>query len=916
VNAVKESLIIPGSCEGDYNELIPVGRINPSYSLPRYPHEHDLMLKKSAMWDIDSQFCIQYRDQVEGKFFFNYPTAATVHKAEMRLDEKRPKAGSDSTKELSLQFVDKILEIPLTHKVWTHEQVLEHTDMEKGSGMPLCYLGYQTRADWVNNREFQAALKSTKTLYEYIIQFGVYTKNVGKVEWATMADHVDGKARTFNIPGANVLYAQHMCYAQGNENLKEHVWSMYGFNPFKSGVRQMEDLLLEKNEFGVLKYPIRFAWDVRGYDRKLNLTHVANRRYKYFCVLNKDPYHQKLARWVCQGLKQSFMIMSNGDVVIRVRGNNSGSGMTTADNIEAGFEILTDVLLAAHYEKMKRYPTFEEIYENPVFIYGDDNLGAVTENYSKILDYEWLSDRLLKYHALELKSFEGGYEYPLEKLTFLGFSFGYDRMYVAPKWDLKRMLLPIMYRQGTDEPFKFVARIYSILILVYPYPQMFDEIRNLFIKTLQYYSSQDGVGNGHPVIKSFIRAGPPTKEEMDRFYFGLEGGGTKINLMTTKLTFLYPTIIPVENGGYKCESTVMGDVFAHLTTVNLDSNIAFAMMLSKFGEIIAEAWVPPLFEEKKKSIEDEVKKLDIKISDNDRLRIIACIHSHLFKGTASIAPTDDKKKPKPGSFNPYGNGQTDEQRKILFDIIRDKYPGLNVHSDAPLLGLDVIAKIQNDIIGIREREENVQSEKRPSELKDQGQGSYNEHGNEQDNPISECALKYLCAVFNLEYEEVDCVIHEAYEAYRDQKLIIKKLPPVELEGTFNQYGNDQMDVEPNVKVNLNNYRAQRRRQYEPQSVTFRKRYTWAPSQLQAQEIGSTAIPAQNMPIVRLFGTFNPYGNGQRITRKQFIVKRVASGMTQQQAEKAWNKGPPNKKNKLKRNGPKKKIGWLDHLIKL
>jgi hypothetical protein len=758
--------------------------------MKKYVVGNDLRLSPSKLWAIDEDFCNQYKDHVNGKFFWNVPNQESVTKAEQRLDEKRSWPQTDMCKQLALEYVDKILEVPLTHVMWTHEKVIEHTDLTKGAGPPLIWEGIATRIDFINSEVFQSKLGDKERLYEYIMSFDTMTRNCAKEEWASIEDLVTNKSRTFNMPGFNCLYAQHLCYGQGNENLKEYVWSKYGFNPFKSGVRKMEDRLLKKNKYGKRKYPILFDWDARGYDRKLDLRNVANRRYRYFCVRNVNEFDRALAHWVSQGMKASIMIMTNGDVVIRIRGNNSGSGMTTANNIEAGFEILTDVMIAAYYESYKKFPTFEKVYSQPVFLYGDDNLAGCSKKFAKILDETWLRDRLMVMHSIDLKEFHGGWEYPLDKMTFLGFKFGYERMYVTPKWNPDRLLLPIMYSRGSEDDVQFLGKMYSILLLSYGHKRLFEELRKVYILVLSYYA-QPLPGHGHPTVKAIVRNGGPSNESMGAFYFGLEGGGPKID-MTTKLTILYPTLTQVEGGGYKCESTIMGDVFEHIVTNNADPMIAYSAMFTRFGELIAAAWPPPVLEKVKSTIEDEVKKLDIKVSETDRLRLVHCIHTQLWKSIPYGRTVDTSKTPKPGSYNPYGNQNGD--RAMWEKELNEEGKSIYKYLDAILPPPGV---------------NSLDDQQKNSLIDDIQKGCWE---NQRDIEVQNRNLK-----------------------------IEKKLPPVERQGVYNQYGNEMI------------YR-------------FLKE--------------------------RFQGSFNPYGNGQKISKKKFIARRIKQGMTLAQAEAAWKRGPP------------------------
>jgi hypothetical protein len=247
-----------------YQELIPVGRVSSRISLPNYPENVSITLRPSLTQKIDPDYFMLKQDLCKGKYFYNNPTRETIENAEMRLDEERPFPISDSAKEIALRYVDMALEVPLTHKAWTFEQTAEHMERQKGAGFPLAYLGFQDRQSFIDWCVVQGYHEDIELLTDILMDLGPFVKSVGKVEWGAIADYLAKKSRTFMIPGAHILLAQLLCYGQGNMNLKNFLWSAYGFNPFKGGVMRMAREFLCIDEQGRRKYPIIIAWDVKA----------------------------------------------------------------------------------------------------------------------------------------------------------------------------------------------------------------------------------------------------------------------------------------------------------------------------------------------------------------------------------------------------------------------------------------------------------------------------------------------------------------------------------------------------------------------------------------------------------------------------------------------------------------------------
>lgn len=464
---------------------------------------------------------------VKDKFFYNRPTKETIKNAEDRLDEERPWPKEDECKRRALRFADKTLEPALTHKAWTNEQVYDHADMKKRPGAQFNWMGYKTRLELVKSKLWIDFILGNINALQMLDMVYISTP---KEEWASWEDLANLKARTFQISGYHVLHYQLLCFGEGNEGIKNTLWSKYGFNPFMGGTTRFGKSFMIVGKNGKLRFPWRIAWDISGYDRKVDLRNVARRRLKFFKVLNVDPELVTIAEWIAFGMTYSYVVLSNGDVVIRQRGNNSGSGMTTANNIEAGIEIMADILIYVYYKRNGYYPTDDELAEQLAALYGDDNLTCVSEEFSWICDKELVCDRLLNYHGLKVKEFVGGFEYSWDQLPFLGFTFDFkDNGTVLPRWNLTRLILPLVYTYRRNHPIEvYLQQFYSILLLSFDHEE-WEMIRNIYVQVLR---NIDG-DLGSPVVKAMLRRGAPTRNQLTMWYNGWEGvsegGGPKIS---------------------------------------------------------------------------------------------------------------------------------------------------------------------------------------------------------------------------------------------------------------------------------------------------------------------------------------------------------------------------------------------------
>lgn len=639
--------MVPGPTLRQYSELIPMGTLKPVFRFNNYASRIRVSNKPSILATHlpDEWSSMKHKT---GGYFMNMPTYKNVEKSEMRMDEVRPWPQSDARKEFALTIIDQMLEVPLTHQPWTDEDVYEHVDLTKGPGPPFLYSGIKTREllvqlpIWEENHNDVAWLKSLLPVHRVVPKQGT----------SEISDLVDEKIRTYVVPGYHLLHNQLKCYGQGNENLKRFWWSDYGFNPFMGGAQSIFNKAMTIGSDGKLKYPIRFATDVKGYDRKISLHTVADRRYRCFQRANPTSKLLPIAKWVADSLKTSVVIFTNGDVCMRVRGNNSGSGMTTANNIEAGMEVFADLLVSSYYAKYGELPPAQLVIDQLIHLYGDDNLAFISLEFDYILTPGFIDHRLLYFHGLVLKFMTGGLDHPIGDLPFLGFTLlrRCDGS-VIPAWKEDRLKFPLCYTNERQDDSIFLQQFFSILILSYAQDD-WESLRTTFIKLLQAMG-------GHPAAKAIIRHGVPTKRDMEFFYLGREnevaGPDTCIAMSYSKIT-LIPTQIEQDGLDYVWSIRFVGPWNGTLTATESTPTLCWNEMMELIYDKVSELYPEPTV----KPIETKVNSIlqTSKIDPNSRYELAQLLlKAFAEECTINRNKPRDSKEFKEGSFNPYGNGQ-------------------------------------------------------------------------------------------------------------------------------------------------------------------------------------------------------------------------------------------------------------------
>jgi hypothetical protein len=495
-----------------------------------------------------------------GEFYANNPDRPRVLLSEMKLDVPFVHTPRKAEYRLALEIVDEMLEAALTHSILTHEETLNLILQMKGPGYPWRYFGYKTRAELLNDPAFMEVLQGFPECFWTITP----KRELEKLEVIIG----EKKIRTFIIPPLQLLYWQLRYYHPGNENLKNLWWSKYGFNPFGGGVSRMAKRLLSK--------PYRYYIDVKGYDRKVWLARVMDRRNRF--LIGGEDARKK---WLYDNTVTSYIIMSNRDVVFKMAGNNSGSGMTTTNNIEVGMEMHAYSLICAYVDKNGELPDKDAVKEQELNLYGDDHAGAVDEEFS----YVTIESKLRAYFAdfgLELKEFGGGFEYPLSDLMFLGFRFTeIGKGHWGPVWNESRLVTVLAYDIDRNNVSKYLSRFYSIMMLCF-YNPIWNSLRAMYIELLreiQFSSCQTLIlERRDPCVAAFIRRGAPSFSQMVAFYTGLESSGGEF--LSAELAHIFS---PLEVEGPK-------KILQSMNTTNVNTENRPETKLVDCEAGLAEGW--------------------------------------------------------------------------------------------------------------------------------------------------------------------------------------------------------------------------------------------------------------------------------------------------------------------------------------
>ena len=457
----------------------------------------------------ESQFTKLYgnivRDQLKklasDTFYVVNTTNDNYYKTVKSWDDK-PDYSYKNTEEheFGLAFFEQFYKQLMGDCIADTEEICSYIDWTKSPGWPHTHFGFRSKAELVQ--------VLSETLFAERVQTLPLWNVSGKVEFKNLADIEENKIRLFQIPAFELLYSQLKFGKRISLRMLQYHWSAYGFNPYQGGFDRLANKLLSK--------PWRGCYDVSGWDKYLPLLEEIYEILRKNGNIPDDQLEEFL--WMCENTCNFVLKTLDGNVFVKRYGNASGSGCTTRDNIFGHIIIFAAGLYAAYHKKFGCAPSFEMVRDQLVYLFGDDNVFALDDEFSLLCDQEFLGQHLAKY-GLKLKFFFGGLNADIETLSFLGAHFKWfnDRYY--PKYDIIRLATTMLYEQDKLSLSQHIGKAFTLMVMSRPH----DEFPLFYEAYKQLVTSKEVQNNvDDPTIKSYAFVGAPEIHAIDAFFCGSE----------------------------------------------------------------------------------------------------------------------------------------------------------------------------------------------------------------------------------------------------------------------------------------------------------------------------------------------------------------------------------------------------------
>lgn len=343
---------------------------------------------------------------------------------------------------------------PIAHS----EEISEYVNWTTSGGFPSNMFRFNNRLELQQDPNYQEWEEKEVSTLESNFGPAVYTAS-NKIEFKKRVEVVeDNKMRKFQIPPHHLLKMQLKFGKRISLRMKGYKWSAYGFNPYSGGVHKLALALLQKR--------IRLIYDVSGWDMLLPILNdvhkfiTAHNGFEDFSELEKLQY-----AWMVENTVNHIIKLFDGDVVRKCYGNPSGSGTTTRDNILAHVVIVASLLAKAYYDKFGMLPSQELLNRQVVQLFGDDSILGLDEEFDSVLKEGFIAEHFKSY-GMTLKFLKGGYDHPLEDLTFLGFSFVKIKGFWYPKYDTIRLATAAVYNSPNNKTREaFITRLFILTLM-------------------------------------------------------------------------------------------------------------------------------------------------------------------------------------------------------------------------------------------------------------------------------------------------------------------------------------------------------------------------------------------------------------------------------------------------------------------
>lgn len=484
-----------------FRNLIPLGCVGnqkpPTYSfLPYVRSRHPLFTQFSTFPELAAL--------AGDKYYQSRPTISNISKAILTL-EKRPHFDPLVLQSESFMFATKYFMEQYGHLykdgVASFEETVEYIDYSKSPGKTGTFSGLKSKKDLANDNDFREWFLSKKHLGRPALWSAS-----GKIEFKEKEDLENDKIRLFKIPPFELLFEQIKFGKRASERFKNFKWSAFGFNPYSGGCNRMALALLKNN--------LRFFYDLRGWDKYIPILSEYYHVVSSCSDIHKSEYNA--FRWVILNTVNCQFVDPFGNVFLQSYGNPSGSGTTTRDNIGMHIMLVTAMLYEAFFSKYGRSPPRDLLNQQVIFIFGDDIIGSLTEEF-EVLETPMFVENFFKKYGMETKYCTVQKYLPLTECNFLGFTFHLINGVYYPLYDITKLATSMVYQSTSSHTdLAFVSRAFTLFIMSYPH-RSFELFRKAWMQICDYFSKSDDPG-----ICSYIAFRNVPDYEIIQFYQGVE----------------------------------------------------------------------------------------------------------------------------------------------------------------------------------------------------------------------------------------------------------------------------------------------------------------------------------------------------------------------------------------------------------
>lgn len=489
-----------------YSTLRYVGRVAPRMNLKHKdaPYHMNESVNAKRLSAYRSEMNVIAGD----KFVMVEPSIENVNKTILSFDNAKYGDFRDKFFDYGCGFLENQYGDIFKDCIANSEEMAHFVDWTKSAGYTATTYNIMTKGDLIKDPEF---LKSDHWLRPWttVPLVSVANKKELKVKEDVLAD----KIRLFFISEFHHCYAQVKFGKKSSNRLKNNKWSAYGFSPFHGGTHNLAQKLLSKI--------IRFYYDVSGWDKFIA---IMKDLYKVIdrCT-NVPPEQREYFVWMIQHTVEFVSVLWDGDVILKDYGNCSGSGTTTRDNILMHIIIASTFLSEAYFIKMGKLPTYQLLAEQIVKLFGDDSVFAVDEEFSHVLDQKddvenGFLHQFFRKMGMKLKFLHGGYDYPVDKMEFLGFRFHDINGRYYPYYDPSRLATSFVHTNDKSDTLEaYLSKCFVLTMMSYA-----TEHRDIFINAYAMLLKSIKDSETTDTIRSFQVAGPLTAQILESFYSGLE----------------------------------------------------------------------------------------------------------------------------------------------------------------------------------------------------------------------------------------------------------------------------------------------------------------------------------------------------------------------------------------------------------